>query len=141
LTPDEAGQRPLPIPGDDSITQDARYNLLVTTNQNRLERLQDNLDRILDALKTHYHPDKVIVFGSMASGNVTDSSDLDLLIIKQTDKRFFDRVKEVVSLCDYDVGVDFLVYTPRELSEEMESNFFVRDEIISKGKVVYSAGA
>ncbi len=111
-----------------------------STNQDRLQLLQRNLDRILDALKTHYHPDKVIVFGSMASGNVTEASDLDLLIVKETDKRFFDRVKEVVSLCDYDVGVDFLVYTPRELTEEMKDNPFVRDEIISKGKVIYSAG-
>ena len=101
------------------------------------QELQASLDCILDSLRTHYHPEEVIVFGSMASGNVTQDSDIDLLIIKQTDKRFFDRIREVVSICDYDVGVDFLVYTPDELAEAAKNNPFVRDEILSKGKVIY----
>ena len=110
-------------------------------SQHRLQQLEQNLGRILDALKTHYQPDQVIVFGSLASGNVTETSDLDLLIVKNTNKRFFDRIREVVKICDYDIGVDFLVYTPKELTEAARSNPFVRDEILGKGKVVYRAAA
>jgi predicted nucleotidyltransferase len=110
-------------------------------SQRRLQQLEENLSRILGALKTYYAPEQVIVFGSLASGNVTDTSDLDLLIVKNTDKRFFDRIREVVKICDYDIGVDFLVYTPQELSEAAIINPFVRDEILSKGKVVYRAAA
>lgn len=110
-------------------------------SERRLEQLEDNLARILSALKTHYKPEQVIVFGSLASGHVTETSDLDLLIVKNTDKRFFDRIREVVKICDYDIGVDFLVYTPQELLDAAVSNPFVRDEILSKGKVVYRAAA
>lgn len=46
-----------------------------------------------------------------------------------------------MKICDYDIGVDFLVYTPQELIEAAVSNPFVRDEILSKGKVVYRAAA
>ena len=106
-------------------------------NEQRAQQLEETLHRILGALKTHYAPEQVIVFGSLASGNVTETSDLDLLIVKNTDKRFFDRIREVVKICDYDIGVDFLVYTPMELAEAARSNPFVRDEILSKGKVVY----
>ncbi len=110
-------------------------------SESRLRKLEENLSRILDALKTHYAPEQIIVFGSLASGHVTETSDLDLLIVKNTDKRFFDRIREVVKICDYDIGVDFLVYTPQELTEAAISNPFVRDEILSKGKVVYRAAA
>jgi predicted nucleotidyltransferase len=60
---------------------------------NRRQQLQDTLERILTALKAGYHPEQVIVFGSLASGLITDTSDLDLLILKKTSKGFFERVK------------------------------------------------
>ena len=104
-------------------------------NKRRLEQLEQTLERILRALEAHYQPEQVIVFGSLASGHITETSDLDLLIVKETDKRFFERTKEVVKICDYDIGVDFLIYTPQELREAAKINPFVRDEILSKGKV------
>ena len=110
-------------------------------SNHRLEQLEQTLERILSALEEHYQPEQVIVFGSLASGNVTETSDLDLLIVKETDKRFFERIKEVVKICDYDIGVDFLIYTPQELKEAAKVNPFVRDEILAKGKVVYRAAA
>jgi len=110
-------------------------------SNHRLQQLEQTLERILSALEQHYQPEQVIVFGSLASGHVTETSDLDLLIVKETDKRFFERIKEVVKICDYDIGVDFLIYTPQELKEAAKVNPFVRDEILSKGKVVYRAAA
>lgn len=110
-------------------------------NKHRLQQLEETLARILTALELYYHPEQVIVFGSLASGQITETSDLDLLIVKETEKGFFERIKDVVTLCDYDIGVDFLVYTPRELADAAAINPFVRDEILSKGKVVYRAAA
>ena len=110
-------------------------------NKHRLEQLEQTLQRILSALEEHYQPEQVILFGSLASGHVTETSDLDLLIVKETDKRFFERIKDVVKICDFDIGVDFLIYTPQELYEAAKVNPFVRDEILSKNKVVYRAAA
>ena len=107
----------------------------------RRQRLQENLARIVEDLRTHYQPEEIILFGSLASGHITPTSDLDLLIIKKTDKPFLQRLRDVVSLCNYDVGVDFLVYTPEEFSEESRTNQFVKNEILAKGKVIYRAAA
>jgi predicted nucleotidyltransferase len=107
----------------------------------RRQQLENTLERILSALGANYHPEQVIVFGSLVSGHITETSDLDLLIIKETSKPFFERVKEVIAICDYDIGVDFLIYTPDELAEAARVNPFVRDEILAKGKVVYRAAA
>src|SRR3989442_11766404 len=110
-------------------------------NKRSLEQLEQTLERILSALEEHYQPEQAIVFGSLASGHITETSDLDLLIVKETDKRFFERIKDVVKICDYDIGVDFLIYTPEELNEAATVNPFVRDEILAKGIVVYRAAA
>jgi len=110
-------------------------------NSDRKENLEKNLRGIIHALKKHYQPEQVIVFGSFASGHVTPTSDLDILIVKKTTKRFYDRIRDVISICDYNVGVDFLVYTPEELEEESKENLFVKNEILAKGKVVYRAAA
>lgn len=100
--------------------------------------LQEELKRMLSVIKEKYHPEKIILFGSLASGKVQEWSDIDLVIIKKTNKRFIDRLHEIRSLADPNVGVNFIVYTPEEaqMMIDKEHYFFV-DEIIGKGKVLY----
>jgi len=102
-------------------------------------QLENALDHTLRVLVEEYQPQKVILFGSMASGETSEWSDIDLVIIKDTPKRFLDRLKEVALLCRATVGVDYLVYTPQEFEElaSEESNLFVQREIMQKGKVLY----
>lgn len=73
----------------------------------------------------------------MSSGSIGEWSDLDLVIVKQTDLPFLDRIKEVISLLDPQVGVDILVYTPEEFERLVHERIFVRREIADKGKVLY----
>ena len=59
--------------------------------KNKREKLlKENLDRIIIDLKEKYNPQKVILFGSYASGKIRNFSDLDLLVIKDTKSKFFD---------------------------------------------------
>lgn len=106
-------------------------------NSDREALLRENLARIVESLKENYHPEKVILFGSLSGGSVSSTSDIDLLIIKNTRKSFYDRLREVALLCDYDVGVDMIVYTPREYQEQLRTNTFFKIEIAEKGKVLY----
>jgi uncharacterized protein len=107
--------------------------------ENKREKvLKENLDRIIIDLKEKYNPQKVIIFGSYASGKIKNFSDLDLLIIKDTKSKFFDRLREVTKICSYNIGVDFLVYTPQEYEEQLKENLFFKEEIVTKGKVIYA---
>ncbi|MFN0118047.1 MAG: nucleotidyltransferase domain-containing protein [Elusimicrobiota bacterium] len=107
----------------------------------RKKELQINLKRVLKDLTTKYKPERIILFGSFASGKIHSFSDIDLLIVKKTKKKYFDRIREIVGLCEYDIGIDFLVYTPQELKHELKQNSFLKDEILLKGKVLYHAAA
>lgn len=108
---------------------------IVQTNRRAI--LDAELARFLPLLRQYYQPEKVLLFGSLASGQVRDWSDLDLVIIKETDLRFLDRIKEVMLLLRPQIGVDILVYTPDEFEQLCRERPFVRTEIAEKGKVVY----
>jgi|YNPBryantNP2012_1023418.scaffolds.fasta_scaffold24750_2 predicted nucleotidyltransferase len=64
--------------------------------------------------RRHYHPDRIILFGSLARGQVRNWSDADHVVVKQTPMPFLDRVDEVPRLLRPRAGVDVFVYTPEE---------------------------
>jgi predicted nucleotidyltransferase len=106
----------------------------------RSSLLQSELRRYLRILRTHYQPERVILFGSLAAGSSGEWSDIDLVIIKETNRRFLDRSKEVIQLLKPLVGIDILVYTPTEMEQLSRDRGFVRSEIQGKGKIIYERG-
>lgn len=108
--------------------------------QERLEELHTELSRIIDVLVNNYTPQKIILFGSLVNGNIHEFSDIDLIVVKESDKGFYERLKEVGLLVMPEVGADILVYTPEEFELKKESLFF-KEEVFEKGKVLYDAQA
>jgi uncharacterized protein len=116
--------------------------ILHCMNKERHTQLLKALDTILDKLINEYQSEKIILFGSLVSDNVNEWSDIDLAIIKETAKPFIDRSIEAALLCLVPVGVDYLVYTPREFSQMInDKNPFIVEEIVNKGKVLYERTA
>ena len=103
-------------------------------------QIQTILDEIVKKIIAGYSPRKIILFGSYAYGMPTEDSDIDLLIIKETDKRPIDRwtkVKRLLRDRGREAPVSPLVYTPKELSDRMGIRDFFIQEILEKGKVLY----
>lgn len=99
---------------------------------------EGDLDRIVRNLIERYHPQCIILFGSMARGGGGEWSDIDLCVIKQTDRPFFQRIVEARTIADGETPLDLLVYTPDEWRQmREEGNYFIRDEILATGKVLY----
>jgi predicted nucleotidyltransferase len=108
----------------------------------RKVHLEQELQRITELIVREYSPQRMILFGSLAQDNVHEWSDLDLAIVKETPRRFIDRIEEVLRLVDSDVGLNVVVYTPHEIAqmETMDHSFWV-DEIVRKGQVLYGRTA
>ena len=105
----------------------------------RQSLLESELVRVLDILIAEYQPEAVYLFGSLAGGTVSEWSDLDLVIIKDTDESFYDRIATVLKLTRPKVGTDICVYTPTEWTELKQQRQFVKQEIIRQGKLLYAA--
>ncbi len=110
------------------------------TRANRRDVLEAEMNRCLAVLVEKYHPESVLLFGSMVGDETEEWSDLDLVIIKKTGLRFLDRIKEVMELLRPRVGVDILVYTPTEFELLSRERNFVRYEIVGKKRVLYERG-
>lgn len=96
------------------------------------------IQKILTALLA-YEPEKVILFGSAARGKRQPGSDLDLFIIKKTDKSHTERVWEVGELLfdKMTIPVDVVVYTPEEVKYAQKIRSMFVEEVFKKGKVLY----
>ncbi|GAW93084.1 nucleotidyltransferase domain-containing protein [Calderihabitans maritimus] len=102
--------------------------------------LKEELDRISGIIIEKCRPEKIILFGSMADGRVNKYSDIDLVVVMDTDMRFMDRLLFLAKLTNPQVGVDFLVYTPNEFRKMLEQgNLFLKEEVLKKGVVVYDS--
>ena len=87
-----------------------------------------------------YHPKKVILFGSFARNEQRRSSDLDLLIIKNTaqpPKTRWMTVRKILRRFTRQIPISPMVYTEKELAERLAAgDFFIR-EIVAEGKVLH----
>ena len=100
--------------------------------------LEKELQGIVDALVEKYQPEKIILFGSLATGNVHKWSDIDLLILKETEERPLDRATTVMEMLNYPrVGLDVFIYTPGEVEYLLEEGSQFIAEILEQGKILY----
>jgi len=109
---------------------------LLNVNE-RKKILKSELNRIVNIIKREYKPDRIILFGSLANGKVHEWSDIDLLIVKDTEKRPVDRCIEICKLVHPNVGIDLFVYTPTEYEGLLEEKFSLLMNILKEGKVLY----
>ncbi len=102
--------------------------MVVTAKDKRENLLKKELNRIVKILKDKYCPEKIILFGSLAEGQVHEWSDVDLLIIKETNKRPIERCLEVARLVKPKLGIDLFIYTPEEYNTILKEGFsFIKD--------------
>ena len=116
-------------------------NIMATQNVLKEREILLILKDIVQRLNRSYQPDKIILYGSYAYGTPDSDSDIDLLIIKDTDKRSVDRfveVKQIIYQPGRSVPVSPLVYTPKELEERLKMGDDFVAEILTRGRVLYA---
>jgi len=107
----------------------------------KVKEIQDILQQIVQSLIEAYRPQQIVLFGSLAYGEPNADSDIDLLIIKETDEPPLARrvhVRQLVADPERRVPFSPLVLTPEELAHRLslEDPFYL--EIMRRGKVLYA---
>jgi predicted nucleotidyltransferase len=95
----------------------------------------DLKDKIIETFLP-FNPEKIILFGSMARDDHDQASDIDLIIVYGTDKRFLDRLEELYGSWKIPKAVDILAYTPSEF-EAMAAESAFMQKILSEGCIIY----
>lgn len=98
----------------------------------------DKLPEVIEGLAIKLRPERIILFGSHAYGKPTPDSDVDLLVILETDASTTERYLAVSRLLyPRPFPVDILVRTPREIEQALHAGDFFIKEIVSQGRVLY----
>jgi len=115
--------------------------------QKRISRFMsppmEPIDEIIEASKPvfrKYGIRKVILFGSFARERQSRRSDVDLILIQETDKRYLDRFEGILSDLYKSIrgrDLEVFIYTPEEFENIAHRKFIQR--AVREGKVIYES--
>ena len=100
------------------------------------------INDIVNKIANRFNPDKIILFGSYASGNQNEDSDVDLLVIKESTESRINRITDLkMKLLKYKFKfpIDLLVYTEKELLNENLGKYSFIYYVLNSGKLLYES--
>lgn len=100
--------------------------------------IMGRLSPIVNQIVEKFHPAQVILFGSQARQDTHKDSDIDLLVVMETNKKNAAQEVEILRALNYQSNLDLIVRTPEKLQERLRlGDSFLRD-IVAEGIVLYA---
>ena len=112
-----------------------RLKEILQRKMEREEKLRSSMESITEQL-IELGALKVVLFGSLATGNVDVYSDLDLFVIMPSTKSGKEWMKFVYENVERGIDTDMIVYNQKELEEKLPVSSFLRS-VLDSGRVVY----
>ncbi|MCP4639225.1 MAG: nucleotidyltransferase domain-containing protein [bacterium] len=100
--------------------------------------LEDMVQRIV----ARFHPDRIILFGSHASGEPTGDSDIDILVVMPVEGSRRGKANEIdLALGDRTIPLDLIVVTPDQFERQKDLLGTIVREAVLEGRTVYERAA
>ncbi len=97
------------------------------------------VDTVVGMIVESFSPKMIIIFGSVASHTAGPDSDIDLLVVMDTDRDPFLRSVPIdMCLRKLTVDKDILVVTPEEFEAQKDDEYSFVNEIVRTGYVAYA---
>ena len=104
----------------------------------RRQGLAEDLDWIVGRIRDGYDPEKIILFGSLVRGDAHEWSDIDLIVVKDTDASYGNRVRALLPvLRGWQGGADIIVYSLEEYERARRTGSAFLREAERAGEVLY----
>lgn len=100
--------------------------------------IESYLKNIVDKIINNFNPDKIILFGSYAYGHPTVDSDMDIMIVMDTDEKPHKRAVSVRKVLK-GIGIpkDIIVKTPEEFERFKDIVGTIVCPAAHKGRIIY----
>ena len=113
--------------------------ICVPTVSNRTQIHQATIQNLVEQISVLFHPQKIILFGSYAYGSPRPESDVDLLVVMDTQLSELEQAAVICRAIVYRFGLDLVVYRPQRMAQRLEwGDSFLR-EIIQRGITLYES--
>lgn len=101
---------------------------------------QETLKNVVDRIVAVSHPEKIILFGSVARNDMTSNSDIDLLVIK---KQILNKIQELIQikreLLSNEYSVDLILLSEEEFERKIVEGWILYQNVKAEGVVLYVA--
>ena len=103
------------------------------------EAVSDVVSTLVAEIVERFDPDRVVLFGSHATGQADEGSDVDLLVVMSTRLRPLQQAAAISRELDHRIPVDILVRTPQQVASPDPRDLILRT-ILREGVIAYEAG-
>lgn len=96
-----------------------------------------DIQKIVEEIVRHFQPLKIILFGSHACGTANVDSDVDLMIVMNTEEPTIHIAARIAASIPHLLPVDVVVKTPNELQMAIQQGNVFETEVLQRGIVLY----
>jgi len=112
---------------------------LCRVNIERSGEVSTKIDDYVGEVVRKLHPDLVVLFGSFATGDINEGSDIDILVVADFKEPFLDRIRTLMDLNTFKIPIEPVGYTQKEFNQmKNRKNPFIT-EVLEKGKIMYKS--
>jgi predicted nucleotidyltransferase len=97
------------------------------------------IDEYAQMLAQQLRPERIILFGSHASGAASTDSDVDLLVVISHTGTGVEKAAEIRSRFRTGFPMDLIVRSPQSLRKRLEMGDCFLKEVVERGQVLYEA--
>ena len=99
---------------------------------------EQRIKKVAERIGTAAGAERVVLFGSYARGDASRHSDVDLMVIAESDLPRHKRSRQLhLMFKPYPFAMDILVYTPREVQSEREFELSFISRVLREGRRLY----
>jgi len=95
--------------------------------------------QLSDTIVREFRPERVILFGSYASGTAREDSDIDLLVVMHFRGNRVRKAVEILDKIKTRAAVDLMVRTPEDVQRRVGLNDFFLKNILDQGTVLHES--
>ena len=95
--------------------------------------------QLSDTIVREFRPERVILFGSYASGTAREDSDIDLLVVMPFRGNRVRKAVEILDKIKTRAAVDLMVRTPEDVQRRVGLNDFFLKSILDQGTVLHES--
>lgn len=109
-------------------------------NLERRGEIAEQIEQYCQEIVSKLDPQTVVLFGSFATEDVNEGSDIDIMVIADFRVGFLDRIKLLLDLNHFGLPIEPIGYTAEEFASMKEAGNPFLSQVLCTGKILYQRG-
>lgn len=99
----------------------------------------EGIRKMVREIVARFHPERVIVFGSHARGEATEDSDVDLMVVMDTEEEPIHAAARIAAAISHPFPLDIIVTRPSDFRASLARGGVFATEVAAQGIVLHEA--